>query len=157
MPEFSRDFSWAETQAKIDAAVEHISDFPQSNRLIPFIILRDWIVLRPASGEFFIKGDVPVVIRGALINDGAQIVYPMSPTHCFIATVLEKFPPRQVQAEGRVKQGKTAQYIRLIASCAEREVICHPHYYSTDLQPLIADVIGTSPRYFRHSTIPEWR
>jgi hypothetical protein len=27
-PEFGRDFSWAETDAKIDAAIEHISDFP---------------------------------------------------------------------------------------------------------------------------------
>src|SRR5204862_2795110 len=54
-PELGRDFSWTETHAKIDASVEHISDFHQSDRLIPFIILRDWIVLRPAPGEFFIK------------------------------------------------------------------------------------------------------
>jgi hypothetical protein len=107
-PEFSRDFSWAETRAKLDAAVEHISDFRESNRLIPFIILRDWVVLRPVPGEFFIKGDVPVVIRGALINDDAQIVYPLSRTHCFVATVLEKFPPRQIQAECPMKPGKTA-------------------------------------------------
>jgi hypothetical protein len=155
-PELGRDFSWAETHAKIDAAVEHISDFHQSDRLIPFIILRDWIVLRPAPGEFFIKGDIPVVIRGALINDDAQIVYPMSPTHCFIATVLKKFPPSQVQAECILKPGNSAHYIRLIARCAEREVICHPDCHSPNLEALITDEIGRSPRYITHSTIPEW-
>lgn len=154
-PEFGRNFSWAETDAKIDAAVEHVSDFQQSDRLIPFIVLRDWLVLRPAPGEFFIKGDVPVVIRGALINDDAQVVYPMSPMHCFVATVLEKFPPSQVQAERTLKPGKTAQYIRLIARCAEREVICHPDHHSSNLEALISNVIGTSPRYIRHSTIPD--
>ena len=95
-PEFSDDFPLADTQAKIDAAIANISGIQQSNRIMPFIILRDWIMLRPAQGEFFIRGDVPVVIRGALVDDDAQIVYPMTPTHCFIATVLEKFPPRQV-------------------------------------------------------------
>jgi hypothetical protein len=155
-PEFSRDFSWAETGAKLDAAIEHISDFGQNDRLIPFIIVRDWLVLRPAPGEFFIKGDVPVVIRGALIDDNAQIVYPLSPTHCFVATALDKFPPRQIQAECTMKPGRTAQYIRLVARCAEREVICHPQHYSRHLESLIGDIIGTSPRYIKHSKIPEW-
>lgn len=155
-PEFSRDFSWAETGAKLDAAVANISDFGESDRLIPFIILRDWLVLRPAPEEFFIKGDVPVVIRGALIDDNAQIVYPLGPTHCFVATVLEKFPPRQIQAECTIKPGRAARYNRLVARCAEREVICHPQHYSLHLESLIGDVIGTSPRYIKHSKIPEW-
>jgi hypothetical protein len=156
-PEFSSDLPLANTQAKIDAAIANISSFHQSNQIMPFIILREWVILRPPDGEFFIKGDVPVVIRGALVNDDAQIVYPLTPTQCFIATVLKEFPPRQIQAECRLKPGKTAQYIRLIARCAEREVICHPQYYSPHLEALIADVIGTSPRYMKHSTIPEWR
>ena len=155
-PELGRDFSWAETQAKIDAAIEQIADFHTSNRLIPFIILRDWLLLRPPPSEFFIKGDVPVIIRGALVNDDAQIVYPLSPTHCFVATVLEQFPPRQTQAERRLKPGKAADYNRLIASCAEREIICHPQYYSSDVDSLLEDIIGTSPRYMKHSTMPEW-
>ena len=155
-PELGRDFSWTEAKAKIDAAIDQIADFHTSNRLIPFIILRDWLVLRPASGEFFVKGDVPVIIRGALVNDDAQIVYPLTPTHCFVATVIGQFPPRQLQTECALKSGKAAHYIRLAASCAEREIICHPQYYSAELDTLVADVIGTSPRYTKHSTIPEW-
>src|ERR1700686_1438467 len=83
-PEFSRDFSWAETGAKLDAAIDHISDFGQSDRLIPFIIVRDWLILRPAPGEFFIKGDVRVVLGGALIDHNAQFVYLLSPPHCCV-------------------------------------------------------------------------
>jgi Protein of unknown function (DUF4238) len=155
-PEFGREFSFTETQATIDASVANISTFEQSDGLIPFIILRDWLILRPADGEFFIKGDVPVVIRGALVDDRAQIVYPLSPTHCFVATVLQEFPPRQIQHECRLKPGKTAQYIRLAARCAEREVICHPKNHSESLELLVRDVIGTSPRYMKHGTIPDW-
>jgi hypothetical protein len=155
-PEFSRAFSTAETQEKIEAAIANISSLQDSNQLLPFIILRDWIILRPAEGEFFVKGDVPVVIRGALVNDGAQIVYPLSPYHCFVATVLDKFPPRQIQGECHLKPGKTAQYIRLVARCAEREIICHPQHHSGELEMLVADVLGTSPRYMRHSILPEW-
>ena len=155
-PEVSRDFSWVETSAKLDAAVRNISDLGQSNRLIPFVILRDWLVLRPAPGEFFVKGDVPVLVRGALVDDNAQIVYPLSPTHCFVATVLDRFPPRQLQAECTMKPGRTVQYIRLVARCAEREVICHPRNHSRRLESLIGDIIGTSPRYIKHSKIPEW-
>lgn len=155
-PEFSREFSMAETQEKIDAAIANISSLQQSNQVLPFIVLRDWIILRPADGEFFIKADVPVVIRGALVNDDAQIVYPLSSDRCFVATVLNEFPPRQIQVECHLKPGKTAQYIRLIARCAEREVICHPKHHSDELEALVGDVLGTSPRYMKHSTLPEW-
>jgi hypothetical protein len=155
-PEFTRDFSWQETEAKLDAAVAHIGDFHTSDRLIPFVVLRDWFVLRPASGEFFVKGDVPVVIRGALVGDHSQIVYPLSPTHCFVATVVGNFPPCQIQAEHQLKAGRSAQYVRLIARCAEREVICHPRHYSAQVAELIGEVIGGSPRFIKHSTIPEW-
>jgi hypothetical protein len=155
-PEFGRDFSWQETQAKLDAAVAHIGDFHTSDRLIPFIVLRDWFVLHPASGEFFVKGDVPVVIRGTLVDDHSQIVYPLSPTQCFVATVIGNFPPRQIQAEHQLKTGESAQYVRLIARCAEREVICHPSHYSVEVSELIGEVIGSSPRFIKHSTTPEW-
>jgi hypothetical protein len=68
-PGLAYDFSPAEIQAKIDAATNNVLGIQDSEQLIPFIILRDWLVLRPAKDEFFIKADVPVIIRGALADD----------------------------------------------------------------------------------------
>ena len=146
-PGFAYDFTPGEIQAKIDAATNHVLDFQDSTHLIPFIVLRDWVVLQPAAGEFFIKGDVPVVIRGALIEDDATIVYPLSPIHCFVATVLGGFPPHQIQAEYRLKPGEAANYMKLIAECAGCEVICHPDHCSEELDLLVARALGTRSRY----------
>ena len=146
-PGFACDFTPGEIQAKIDAVTNGVLNFQDSEQLIPFIVLRDWMVLRPAAGEFFIKGDVPVVIRGTLIDDDATIAYPLSPVHCFVATVLSGFPPHQIQAEVSLKPGEAAHYIKLIAACADCEVICHPDHYSEELKQLVASVLGTSSRY----------
>lgn len=143
------DFTPGEIQAKIDAVSNGVLNFQDSEQLIPFIVLRDWMVLRPAAGEFFIKGDVPVVIRGALVDDDATIAYPLSPSHCFVATVLSGFPPHQIQAEDGLKPGEAAHYIKLIAACADCEVICHPDHYSEELDLLVASALGTSSRYTR--------
>lgn len=148
-PGFACDFTPGEIQAKIDAATNGVLDFQDSEKLIPFIVLRDWLVLRPAAGEFFIKGDVPVVIRGALIDDDATIVYPLSPGHCFVASVLSGFPPHQIQAEYRLKPGEAVHYMKLVAACAGCEVICHPGHCSEELDLLVASVLGTSSRYTR--------
>lgn len=148
-PGFACDFTPGEIQAKIDAATSGVLDFQDNEQLIPFIILRDWVVLQPAAGEFFIKGDNPVVIRGTLIDDNASIVYPLSPSHCFVATVLRGFPPHQIQAEHRLKHGEAAYYMKLVAACADCEVICHPEHCSGELELLVASVLGTSSRYIR--------
>jgi hypothetical protein len=153
-PEFSEDFSSIDMGESIDLALSDDLTIEKGNRLIPLIILRDWLLLRPAVGEFFIKGDVPVIIRGALVNDEAVIVYPLSPECCFRATVLGGFPPRQLQAEARLNSGATTSYLRLIAASAEREVICHPDHFSPELQGLVADTLGASPFFTNTSPLP---
>jgi hypothetical protein len=155
-PDLAYDFSWDEIQEKIDVATINVMDFQKSEELIPFIILRDWVVLRPAEGEFFIKGDVPVIIRGALVDDDTAIVYPLSPKHCFVATVLGGFPPHQIQAEHHLKSAEADYYVRLVAACADREVICHPDYCSRQLEIEVGDVLGTPTRYLNISKIPGW-
>lgn len=145
-PAFAYSFSAAEVQEKIDLVTAGALSILESDQLIPFIMLRDWVVLRPADGEFFIKGDTPVIVRGALIHDDATVVYPLSPEHCFVAAVLGGFPPQQIQAEYRLKRGETAYYLKVIAACASCEVICHPDHCSQDLEMLVAGLMGTSSR-----------
>jgi hypothetical protein len=75
------------------------------------------------------------VIRGALIDDNAEILY-IEPHSLLRRHGSEQVPPRQIQAECTMKTGRTAQYIRLVARCAERELICHPQHYSRHLESL---------------------
>ena len=153
-PEFAEDFSVIDMGESIDLALSDDLTIERGNRLIPFVILRDWLLLRPAFGEFFIKGDVPVIIRRALVNDESIIVYPLSPECCFRATVQNGFPPRQLQANIRLKPGETAPYLRLVAASAEREVICHPDNFSPELEGLVAETLGASPFFIHTSPMP---
>lgn len=130
-------------------------EFPSSRELIGFIALRDWIILRPAEGEFFIKGDVPVVIRGALIEDDARIIYPLSHERCFMATVIGSFPPHQLQADIPLKVGETRQFHRMIASVSKCEVICRPDHFSSELVAVVQENLGKSMRYIHHSSPPD--
>lgn len=155
-PDFSDFAASIDVDANFNAAPENIRNISSGDALLPFIVLRDWIVLRPAPGEFFVKSDVPVVIRGALVNDEAMIVYPLAPDRCFIATVLDRFPPTQVQAEYQLRPRETEYYLRLVASCADLEVICHPDNASSNLEMLLQETLGTSSKFFNISKVPEW-
>jgi len=57
-----------------------------TNSLYRDISQRDWMILRAADGHYFVKSDNPV----SLIKNGAisGFFYPLSPTKCFVATVL---------------------------------------------------------------------
>src|SRR5262245_10298348 len=136
-PSFSDYAASIDVDANFNAALENIRPISNEDKLIPFIVLRDWVILRPAPGEFFIKSDVPVIIRGALVNDEATIVYPLAPDHCFLATVLNGFPPTQVQGEYQLKPQETEYYLQLVASCADLEVICHPDNVSSNFEKLL--------------------
>jgi Protein of unknown function (DUF4238) len=148
--------SWAEIDARISSLADHGLEFPKNKELLAFVALRDWIVLHPAKGEFFIKGDTPVVIRGALVDDNAVIVYPLAPDACFTATVIGSFPPSQLQGDLLLKPTETLFYQRLVASKADREVICHPDHFSPPLSATVAEHLGADTRSIHHSRVPNW-
>lgn len=152
--EFNR--SWAEVEQTLSALADHGLEFPVNKELLAFIILRDWVILRPATGEFFIKGDTPVVIQGALVDDDAVIAYPLAPDACFVATVFGSFPPSQLQGDLQLKAGQTHYYQRLVASKADREVICHPAHFSEELVATITPHLGMNKRFIHHSKLPNW-
>lgn len=148
------NFTWEEVGLKLGSLATHGLEFPNSRELIAYVALRDWLVLRPADGEFFIKGDVPIVIQGALIDDAAKIIYPLAPDRCFVATVIGRFPPRQVQGEGQLKGGESQRFIELGAAVSEREVICRPDHFSPTLLKLVNDHLGTLVRRINLSHNP---
>lgn len=147
---------WPVVSSKIESLSAFGLEFPQSKALLAYISMRDWLLLRPAEEEFFIRGDTPIVIQGALVNDDAKIIYPLAPDRCFVATVLGSFPPSQYQAERTLRSGESKELQRLIASRAERQVICRPDHLSPDLISLVDRHLGTDARVIRLSTFADW-
>ncbi|HEX4920610.1 MAG TPA: DUF4238 domain-containing protein, partial [Candidatus Bathyarchaeia archaeon] len=136
------------TEEQLKAAQSNIADFSTSRELVPFLVLRDWIVYRAAPGEFFIKSDVPVVIRGPLVEEDTTILYPLSPEKCFSATVAGGlFPPRQLQLEYLLAAGQTVDFVKMIASTADREVICHKDNVSSALVELLTASLAIDSGY----------
>lgn len=148
--------SWAKIGNSFDSLSSHGLELPMSKDLLGYIVLRDWIVLRPAPGEFFIKGDTPVIISGPLVEDDSIVAYPMAPDACFVATVLGSFPPTQVLGEATLNPGGTIYYQKLAASKAEREAICNPENFSSALAATVSEFLGTDSKHMHHSPTPNW-
>lgn len=145
-----------DTETQIKAAQSHITDFATSKKLVYFLVLRDWVTFRAPQGEFFIKSDVPVIIQGPLVEESTTILYPLSPDKCFSATVVGGvFPPRQLQLEQQLEPGRSLEVVRLIASTADREVICHPQHDSAELRALLSAHLSTESIYPRLGVTPE--
>lgn len=147
---------WAQVEKVLKTLSSHGLEFPKNKDLLSYIALRDWVILRPAQNEFFIKGDVPVVIKAPLVDNEAYVVYPMSPTHCFFATILESFPPRQRQGEMILKPRETEFYLQLVASKSEREIICLPEHCSERLLTLASEFLGSNHQNITFSDTPDW-
>ena len=156
LPEFSEYALTIRVDKKLAAATSNITDFSLYEKIIPFIVLRDWIVYRAYSGEFFIKSDNPVIIIGKLANDDARIIYPLSPEKCFEARVIGSFPPSQIQAEYDLKMGETDYFLRQAAYHSDQEVISHIDNDSEGLRRVLEDHLGQSSGHFRVGTVPEF-
>ncbi len=144
------------TEEQLKAAQSNIATFATSQELVPFLVLRDWVVYEAAPDGSFIKSDVPVIIRGALVEEDTTILYPLSPAKCFSATVAGGFfPPRQLQLESSLTAGQTVDFVKLIASTADREVICHVDNVSSNLVELLTAYLAIDSGYIKLGGFPD--
>ncbi|HVF60598.1 MAG TPA: DUF4238 domain-containing protein [Thermoanaerobaculia bacterium] len=144
------------TDEAIAAALSNIIDFTLNRELVPFIVLRDWVVYRAPSGTSFVKGDNSVVLQGALIDEGTRIVYPLSPELCFEAGILGPFPPRQLQVEHQITPGQVRETNQLLAHYADREVICRADAATPELLSDVAEHLGSHGPLLQIGSGPEW-
>lgn len=140
----------------ISAAFRGIIDFAGNRRLVPYLVLRDWVTYRATVGTSFIKGDNPVIVQGALIDDGTRIIYPLSPHLCFEARILGAFPPRQLQIEHKITAEQVRDINKCIAHHAEREVICTPDAESPELLADVDANLGGSGDFLRVGDFSQW-
>jgi hypothetical protein len=140
----------------ISSTIRAIIDFTGNRRLVPYLVLRDWVVCRAPKGTSFIKGDNPVIIQGALIDDGTRIIYPLSPNLCFEAGVLGVFPPSQLQIEHTITAEQVRDTNKCIAHYAEREVICTVDANNPELLADVDAHLGGAGDFLRVGGFSEW-
>ena len=80
--------------------------------------------MSPADGLTFLKGDNPVVLTGRNADTTWRLVYPLTPTRCFIAgPALEDEPDRIIPRQHRLTEAETASVNAETCRFAETSVI----------------------------------
>lgn len=99
---------------------------------------RPWYALRAAEHEFFVLPEVPFCLRGAITDDGALVLYPLSPEVVFLAAPLthESDWPQKVKPK-QLEPGQAAEINQTLAGgCAKVIARC------ADDSPALADLLG---------------
>ena len=95
-------------------------------------------MVRAADGLAFLKGDNPVVVAGSTDKRTWRLLYPLTPTRCFVAgPILENEPGRIIPRQDELNEAQTAAIN--IATCryAETSVIGVNPVSRGDPRPLI--------------------
>lgn len=88
------------------------------------VISRAWAVMSAADGLTFLKGDNPVVLTGRKADRTWRLVYPLTPTRCFIAgPALEDEPGRIIPHQYHLTGAETAVVNAATCRFAETSVI----------------------------------
>lgn len=145
------------SDAQLDAALEAIVDTTTSNRLLPFLATRDWLIGEAPAGLAFPRTDVPVVFTGPLVRETSQILYPLSPTHCFIGTIFGEFPPMARLASSQLTRQYVVQAVELLVRNADLELVLHPDMEEHSLVNQIPNWIGTASGYYSLGVVPDLR
>ena len=160
LAQFPNLIQWAaqiNTEEKLKSALDNISSITTSKKLVPFLAVRDWVVCEAAVGSCFLRTDDPIVITGSLVREKTQILYPLSPRQCFVATVLGKFPPSAFLGNYQLSQGASLQIFNLTTSRADREVIVHPDDDTEKLRATLQDAFRVALGHFKIGGVPDLR
>jgi hypothetical protein len=102
------------------------------------IASKAWLMARAAPGSFFIKPDEPAVISGSESKETWSLVFPLSPTKCFLAgpSAIDNRPPVVPHAREFGKE-ETDALNEMLAFHARREVITLPSNDNADFRELL--------------------
>jgi hypothetical protein len=121
----STDFTYPTTPAHLGRAYETL--FTNNDLYAAYhrqITRHLWAVVRAADGFTFLKGDNPVVISGGPAGDAWRLLYPLTPTRCFIAgPELESEPERIIPRQYKLTDAATIAVNAATCSYAETSVI----------------------------------
>lgn len=120
------------------------------------ITRRAWAVVRAADGLTFLKGDNPVVIGGGLADNSWHLIYPLTPTKCFVAgPEFEEEAGRIIPRQRRLTDAETIAMNAATCSFADTSVIGASLADRIDSRPTIKRYL--SKRLSADSTeLPLW-
>jgi hypothetical protein len=121
----STGFTYPTTPAHLGQAYETL--FKNNDLYAAYyrqISLRAWAVVRAADGLTFLKGDNPVVISAGPAEESWRLLYPLTPTRCFIAgPELESEPRRIIPRQYGLTDAETIAVNAATCTYAETSVI----------------------------------
>jgi hypothetical protein len=124
------------------------------------ITTREWQILRAGSGSSFIKPDQPTVLDGNQSDNSWTLLYPLSPTKCFlVGPDPPTYPIPVVPRSYDVKPEDTDSLNKVLADNALKEVITIPSNDSPGLRILLERSLGNKMLrrdWTRQSAKPYW-
>lgn len=119
-----------------------------------YVALRDWVVLEAHEDDYFLRTDNPVYMTGFIESPLTVIIYPLSPSKCFVACSFVECmpvakgdePPKPKQEILRLEKGDAWHINFELAKSASRSLILSRFDDSTVLERLCVDVLGKYPQ-----------
>lgn len=144
-------------EEKLQSALYNIVTTSTNKELIPFLAVRDWVICEAADGFCFPRSDSPLILTGPLVRENTQIIYPLSPKHCFVALVIGGFPPSAFFFTDQLSSNDSLQCLKLIANKTDRELVVHPDDDTSELRAILQDSFGDNAGYFSIGAVPDLR
>ena len=111
-----------------------------------------WELWTAPSSAYFIRGDNPVVVYGSTAHGTFPLLYPMTPTKCFVVSSKGTADPIPVVPENRqLTESEVNAVNQGVANAARRSVISRPLNDDSDLKLLLRDSLAPLP------SVRDWR
>ena len=102
------------------------------------LVSRRWEMWSTVPNPGFVRPDEPVLVTSA-VGGGWRLIYPMTPTHCFVAGPVAAETPRHVVPHVReMDEHELSQLNLQLAVSSRRTVIARPQTDDSDLRASLA-------------------
>ena len=102
------------------------------------LVGRRWEMWGTVLNPGFVRPDEPVLVTSA-VGRGWRLIYPMTPTYCFVAGPVGAETPRRVVPHVRtIDEHRLSQLNLQLAVSSRRTVIARPQTDDSDLRALLA-------------------
>jgi len=126
-----------------------------------FVANRDWLLLKVHEDDYLVRTDNPVLQTGFIELNDSYLVYPLTPTLCFVAVSMdEKWDPFVDNMNPTMCYKMTKGWGHMInfylAKTASRSLILSPESDGKISETMFADILCayTQPPFSLHITTP---
>ena len=108
------------------------------------IVGRQWVMWYASDGAEFIRSDDPILVEGAIRTRDWCLLYPMTPTTCFVAGPAKRMDRSDLVPQTRRLCSREIELAnRSLAKAARRSVIARPRTDDYELRQLLTENLST--------------